>query len=133
MWICHRLSNDLCYEEICHPIELFQFMIHEGELSWGHYAVYITWLNQHFRFTYGCEVFNYLKKHKSKNMYSFWYLVGQYYGHKIICLICRSFRIRNVGRCCQICQNAQDSSVPCKEGTSMSTELHSTQTKTSTG
>lgn len=91
VWICRRLSNDLCSDDVTCPIRLFEYMTGEGApLSWGHYAVYITWLNRHFQDFFGSKVFRYLKKHHSKNMYSFWYLARQYYVNKIIRFLRRS-------------------------------------------
>ena len=134
VWICQHICEDSAFfQDNCQPISLFQWMINHNHTSWGHYAVYITWLHRHFP-SERVTVFCYLKKHYSKNMYSFWYLAGQYlsyYGNKIICFVCRSYRAWITGRCCQICQSTQDSRVQSKEGTATSTELHSAQTKTS--
>ena len=126
VWMCRRLSNDLCSEDTCQPIRLFEWMVQHNHTSWGHYAVYITWLHQHFP-SKRIEVFDYLKKHHAKNMYSFWFLARQhlsYYGHQIICFICRSYRAWITGRCCEICQSAQNSRVPSQEGTAASAKLH---------
>ena len=109
VWVCRRLSKDLCSQDTCHPIKLFQCMINHNHTSWGHYAVYITWLHRHFR-SQGIKVFDYLKKQHSNNMYSFWYLASQhlvYYACEIICFVCRSYRTRITGRHCQICQSTQ--------------------------
>ena len=128
VWVCRRLSNDLCSEDTCHPIDLFQYMIQHNQTSWGHYAVYITWVHRHFP-SEGIKVFRYLKKHYSKNMYSFWYLARcplGYYVDRLISFICRSYRTWITGRHCQICQSPLDSCVPSQEGTTTSPELHST-------
>ena len=132
VWICRRLSNNLCSEDICHPIDLFQCMIREKHTSWGHYVVDITWLNRHFIPKHEQRVFAHLKKHYAKNMYSFWYLAGQYYVHKICCFVCRSIRTWFLGVCCQICQSAQDSAVSSAEGTATNSKLHAAQAKTPT-
>ena len=42
VWVCRRLSNNLCSEDTCHPIALYQWMINHNHTIWGHYAVYIT-------------------------------------------------------------------------------------------
>ena len=134
VWICQHICEDSAFfQDTCQPISLFQWMINHNHTSWGHYAVYITWLHRHFP-SERVTVFCYLKKHYSKNMYSFWYLAGQYlsyYGNTIICFLCQSYRAWITGRCCQICQSTQDSRVQSQEGTATSTELHSAQTKTS--
>ena len=128
VWVCRRLTKDKCSEDICDPIDLFEYMINHNQTSWGHYAVFITWLHRHFPFE-GIKVFCYLKKHYSKNMYSFWYLARcpiRYYVNKIISFLCRPYRTWITGRHCQICQSPQDSCVPSQEGTTTSPELHST-------
>ena len=133
VWICRRLLNDLCSEDTCPPISMFQWMINHNHTTWGHYAVYITWLHRHHP-SEGIKVFDYLKKHHANNMYSFWYLASSplvYYVNEIIRFVCRSYRAWITGRCCQICQSTQDSRVQSQEGTTTSTELHSAQTKTS--
>ena len=117
VWICRRLSNELCSEDICQPIRLFQSMMNESHISWGHYAVYMTWLHRHFGFTHGCHVFHYLKKRHASHMYSFWYLAGVYYGYKIVCCLGRSLPIGIKGGCCQIGQSPPDSTVSSQEGT----------------
>ena len=133
VWICRRLLNDLCSEDTCPPIPLFQWMLIHKQTTWGHYVVYIAWLHRHHP-TEGNKVFAYLKKHHASNMYSFWYLASRplvYYVDEILCFVCRSYRAWITGRCCQICQSTQDSRVQSQEGTATSTELHSAQTKTS--
>ena len=127
VWICQHICADSAFfQDTCHPIALFKFMMYHNQLSWGHYAIYITWLHRHFP-SEGVTVFRYLKKHYSKNMYSFSYLAGQYlsyHGNKIICFLCRSYRTWITGRNCQICQSTQDPCVPSQEGTATSAELH---------
>ena len=75
-WMCRQLTHDQCSEDSCHPIRLFEWMVQHDHTTWGHYAVYITWLHQHFP-SKRIEVFDYLKKHHAKNMYSFWFLARQ--------------------------------------------------------
>ena len=93
--ICQHICADSAFfQDTCPPIALFKFMMYHNQLSWGHYAIYITWLHRHFP-SEGVTVFRYLRKHYSKNMYSFSYLAGQYltyHGNKIICFLCRSYR-----------------------------------------
>ena len=52
-------------------------MIHHHHTTWGHYAVYMTWLHRHHP-AKGIEVFHYLKENYPDRMYSFWYLLGLY-------------------------------------------------------
>ena len=87
VWICRRLSNDACSDELCNPLDLFHEMLYDYPLSWGRYAVYMTWLNHHFNPAFGMAVFDHLKQHHPETMYSFWYLAGQYYGNKMVRLI----------------------------------------------
>ena len=78
VWICQHICADSAFfQDTCHPIALFKFMMYHNQLSWGHYAIYITWLHRRFP-SEGVTVFRYLKKHYSKNMYSFSYLARQY-------------------------------------------------------
>ena len=133
VWVCRRLLNDQCSKDTCPPIPLFEWMVIHNHTTWGHYAVYITWLHRHHP-SKGIKVFDYLKKHHVNNMYSFWYLASRLvvpYVDEIICFVCRSYRTWITRRCCQICQSTQDSRVQSQEGTATSTELHSAQTKTS--
>ena len=88
VWVCRCLSSDICPEDMCDPIELFHEMSRDHPFSWGHYAVYLTWLNHHFSPTRGLTVFGYLKQHHPDKMYSFWYLAAQYYGY----WLCQSLR-----------------------------------------
>ena len=77
VWICRHLCQDSDIpQDPCPPIPLFKFMVYQ-QMSWGHYAIYITWLHQHFPYQ-GLIVFRYLKPHYSTKMYSFPYLAGQY-------------------------------------------------------
>ena len=126
VWIGQHICADSAFfQDTCHPIALLKFMMYHNQSSWGHYAIYITWLHRRFP-SEGVTVFRYLKKHYSKNMYSFSYLARQYlsyHGKKIICFLCRSYRTWITGRNCQICQSSQDSSIPCQEGTATSAEL----------
>ena len=87
VWVCRRLSNDECSDELCNPLDLFHEMLYDYPLSWGRYAVYMTWLNHHFNPAFGVAVFDHLKHHHPETMYSFWYLAGQYYGNKMARLI----------------------------------------------
>ena len=132
VWICRRLTNNRCSEEVCNAIELFREMMHDNHLCWGQYAVYVTWLNHHFTPNHGLAVFGYLKQHHPRHMYSFWYLVGHYYGFKIICFVCRSYRTWITGRCCPLCQSTQAVPTPSPKRTATTPELHPTQTETPT-
>ena len=61
VWICQHICADSAFfQDTCHPIALFKFMMYHNQLSWGHYAIYITWLHWHFP-SEGVTVFRYLK------------------------------------------------------------------------
>ena len=128
VWICQHLCEDSdCSQDTCHPIALFKFLVYDNNITWGHYAIYITWLHRHFP-SEGLIVFRYSKKHYSNNMYSFPYLAGQYllyHASEIIRCLCRSIRTWVTGRSCQIFQSSQDSLIPSKEGTALTSELYS--------
>ena len=127
VWICPHLCQDSDIpQDPCPPIPLFKFMVYQ-QMSWGRYAIYITWLNQHFRYQ-GVIVLRYLKTHYSTKMYSFPYLAGQYLlNHlvKSIHYLCRSFTTWLSGRGCQICQSTQDSSISSQTATATTSELYS--------
>ena len=68
VWICQHLCEDSdCSQDTCHPIALFKFMVYDNNITCGHYAIYITWLHQHFP-SEGLIVFRYLKKHYSNKL-----------------------------------------------------------------
>ena len=62
VWICRRLLNDLCSEDTCPPIPMFQWMINHNHATWRHYAVYIIWNfeNEHVSLFYCANTLKYI-------------------------------------------------------------------------
>ena len=126
VWMCGQLCQDSDIpQKPCPPIPLFLFMVNQ-QMSWGRYAIYITWLHRHFP-THGWRVFCYLKTHHSTSMYSLPYLAGQfvlYHVVKSIHAVCRSCTTRFSRRHCEICQSTQDSSISSQRTTATTSELY---------
>ena len=73
VWMCQQMCEDSeIPQESCPPIPLLTFLMYQ-QMSWGRYAIYITWLHQHFPHQ-GYWVFLYLKTHYPTGVYSFQYL-----------------------------------------------------------
>ena len=100
VWICRQLCQDSDIpQDICPPVPLFLLMMNQ-QASRGRYAVYITWLDQHFP-SQRYIVFHYLKRDYPTWLHSFPYLVGQYLMYhvaKTIDNLSRSLRTRIVRR-----------------------------------
>ena len=110
VWICRQLCQDsVIPQDMCSPIPFFICMMNQ-QVSWGRYAVYITWLDQQFP-SKRYIVFRYLKRDYPTWMYSYHYLVGQYLLYhvtKAVWFLYRSLRTRIIKRCECVRQSKQD-------------------------
>ena len=126
VWIRRQLCQDsVIPQDACSPIPLFICMMNQ-QVSWGRYAVYITWLDQQFP-SKRHIVFRYLKRDYPTWMYSYHYLVGQYLLYhvtKAVWFLYRSLRTRIIRRCKCVRQSKQDFPSPSETTIGTASELY---------
>ena len=106
IWISNKLAGETeIPQDRCDPKALFERMMLEGHMRWGHYVCFMEWLDYWFPLN-GPDIVRYLKKQYPSYHYSVMYLTREwvlYHAFNTIIKIHRPFGTWFVGWCASVC------------------------------